>query len=32
VLASHPQAGTFHHGVDPPAPPAAAIVATAPGR
>jgi murein DD-endopeptidase MepM/ murein hydrolase activator NlpD len=32
VLASHPQAGTYHYGVDLPAPPGASIVATAPGR
>jgi murein DD-endopeptidase MepM/ murein hydrolase activator NlpD len=32
VLAKHPQAGTYHHGVDLPAPPGASIVATAPGR
>jgi murein DD-endopeptidase MepM/ murein hydrolase activator NlpD len=32
VLANHPQAGTYHHGVDLPAPPGASIVATAPGR
>ncbi len=27
----HPQAGTYHYGVDLPAPPGASIVATAPG-
>jgi murein DD-endopeptidase MepM/ murein hydrolase activator NlpD len=32
VLANHPQAGTYHHGVDLPAPPGASIVATAPGK
>jgi murein DD-endopeptidase MepM/ murein hydrolase activator NlpD len=32
VLASHPQAGNYHYGVDLPAPPGASIVATAPGR
>jgi murein DD-endopeptidase MepM/ murein hydrolase activator NlpD len=32
VLANHPQAGTYHHGVDLPEPPDASIVATAPGR
>jgi murein DD-endopeptidase MepM/ murein hydrolase activator NlpD len=32
VLANHPQAGTYHHGVDLPAPPGAAIVATASGK
>ena len=32
VLLNHPQAGTYHHGVDLPAPPGALIVATAPGR
>lgn len=32
VLANHPQAGTFHDGVDLPAPPGAPIVATAPGK
>lgn len=32
VLAHHPQAGTYHYGVDLPAPPGASIVATAPGR
>jgi murein DD-endopeptidase MepM/ murein hydrolase activator NlpD len=32
VLANHPRAGTYHHGVDLPAPPGASIVATAPGK
>ncbi|MEA2733390.1 MAG: hypothetical protein QOF70_7865 [Acetobacteraceae bacterium] len=32
VLANHPQAGTYHYGVDLPAPPGASIVATAPGK
>lgn len=32
VLANHPQAGTYHRGVDLPAPPGASIVATAPGK
>jgi murein DD-endopeptidase MepM/ murein hydrolase activator NlpD len=32
VLAKHPQAGTYHYGVDLPAPPGASIVATAPGK
>jgi hypothetical protein len=32
VLANHPHAGTYHHGVDLPAPPGASIVATAPGK
>jgi hypothetical protein len=32
VLANHSQAGTYHHGVDLPAPPGASIVATAPGK
>ena len=32
VLADHPQAGTFHPGVDLPAPAGASIVATAPGK
>jgi murein DD-endopeptidase MepM/ murein hydrolase activator NlpD len=32
VLANHPQAGTYHLGVDLPAPPGASIVATAPGK
>jgi murein DD-endopeptidase MepM/ murein hydrolase activator NlpD len=32
VLANHPQAGTYHQGVDLPAPPGASIVATAPGK
>ena len=32
ALANHPQAGTYHHGVDLPAPPGASIVATAPGK
>jgi murein DD-endopeptidase MepM/ murein hydrolase activator NlpD len=32
VLANHPQAGTYHYGVDLPASPGASIVATAPGR
>lgn len=32
VLANHPQAGTYHHGVDLPAPPGAPIVATASGK
>jgi murein DD-endopeptidase MepM/ murein hydrolase activator NlpD len=32
VLANHPQAGTYHHGLDLPAPPGAPIVATASGK
>ena len=32
MLAKHPQASTYHHGVDLPAPPGASIVATAPGK
>jgi murein DD-endopeptidase MepM/ murein hydrolase activator NlpD len=32
VLANHPQAGTYHHGVDLPALAGAPIVATAPGK
>jgi murein DD-endopeptidase MepM/ murein hydrolase activator NlpD len=32
VLANHPQAGSYHYGVDLPAPPGASIVATAPGK
>jgi murein DD-endopeptidase MepM/ murein hydrolase activator NlpD len=32
MLAKHPQAGTYHRGVDLPAPPGASIVATAPGK
>ena len=32
VLPNHPQAGTYHYGVDLPAPPGASIVATAPGK
>jgi hypothetical protein len=32
VLANHPYAGTYHYGVDLPAPPGASIVATAPGK
>jgi murein DD-endopeptidase MepM/ murein hydrolase activator NlpD len=32
ILANHPQAGTYHYGVDLPAPPGASIVATAPGK
>jgi murein DD-endopeptidase MepM/ murein hydrolase activator NlpD len=32
VLANHPQAGTYHYGVDLAAPAGASIVATAPGR
>jgi murein DD-endopeptidase MepM/ murein hydrolase activator NlpD len=32
VLPNHPQAGTFHQGVDLPAPPGASIVATASGK
>jgi murein DD-endopeptidase MepM/ murein hydrolase activator NlpD len=32
VLANHPQAGTYHYGVDLPAPPGASIVAIAPGK
>jgi murein DD-endopeptidase MepM/ murein hydrolase activator NlpD len=32
VLANHPQAGTYHFGVDLPAPPGASIMATAPGQ
>jgi murein DD-endopeptidase MepM/ murein hydrolase activator NlpD len=32
VLANHPQAGTYHYGVDLPAPPGASIMATAPGK
>jgi murein DD-endopeptidase MepM/ murein hydrolase activator NlpD len=32
VLANHPHAGTYHYGIDLPAPPGASIVATAPGK
>jgi murein DD-endopeptidase MepM/ murein hydrolase activator NlpD len=32
VLTNHPQAGTYHYGVDLPAPPGASIMATAPGK
>jgi len=32
MLANHPQAGSYHYGVDLPAPPGASIVATAPGK
>ena len=32
MLANHPQAGIYHHGVDLPASPGASIVATAPGK
>jgi murein DD-endopeptidase MepM/ murein hydrolase activator NlpD len=32
VLPNHPQAGTYHYGVDLPAPSGASIVATAPGK
>ena len=32
VLPNPPQAGTYHYGVDLPAPPGASIVATAPSR
>ena len=32
VLADHPQAGSYHYGVDLPAPPGASIMATAPGK
>ena len=32
VLPDHPQAGTYHYGVDLPAPDGAPVVATAPGK
>jgi murein DD-endopeptidase MepM/ murein hydrolase activator NlpD len=32
VLRNHPHAGTYHYGVDLPAPPGAPIMATAPGK
>ncbi len=32
VLPDHPQAGTYHYGIDLPAPEGAAVLATAPGR
>lgn len=32
ILADHPQAGTYHFGIDLPAPEGAPVVATAPGK
>jgi murein DD-endopeptidase MepM/ murein hydrolase activator NlpD len=32
VLSEHPQAGTYHYGIDLPAPEGAPVVATAPGK
>jgi hypothetical protein len=32
MLVNDPQTGTYHYGVDLPAPPGAAVVATAPGK
>ena len=32
VLTNHPQAGSYHYGIDLPAPPSASIVAVAPGK
>jgi len=32
VLPEHPQAGTYHYGIDLPAPKGAAVWATAPGK